>query len=95
MKSNARKAIEYAEKNGWGDCGTPVGKQRANQLAKGEKISVETIKRMRNYLIRHEGDLDSSKSYSDGCGKLMYDSWGGRAALRWSESKLKELGILE
>jgi len=24
VKSNARKAIEYAQKNGWGSCGTPV-----------------------------------------------------------------------
>lgn len=94
VKNNAKKALEWAEKNGWGSCGTDVGKQRANQLAKGEAISIETIKRMRSYLIRHEGDLDSSSSFSDGCGYLMYQAWGGKAGLRWAESKLKELELL-
>jgi hypothetical protein len=95
VKSNARKVLEWTEKNGWGSCGTPVGKARANQLANGEKISVDTIKRMYSYLSRHEVDLEKSKSYSDGCGKLMYDSWGGKAALGWSRNKLRELGLLE
>lgn len=94
VKNNAKRVLEWTEKNGWGSCGTGVGKQRANQLANGEKISVETIKRMYSYLSRHEVDLETSKSYSDGCGKLMYDSWGGKAALGWSRNKLRELGLL-
>ena len=40
---NAKIALRYAEENGWGSCGTAVGKQRANQLAKGEPISRDTI----------------------------------------------------
>ena len=94
VKNNAKGVLEYAEKNGWGSCGTPVGKQRANQLASGEAISLETIKRMYSYLSRHEADLNSSKSYGDGCGKLMYDAWGGKAALGWSRNKLRQLGEL-
>lgn len=94
VKNNAKRALEWADKNGWGSCGTPVGKQRANQLSKGEPISVETIKRMYSYVSRHEVDLENSKSYSDGCGKLMMDSWGGLAAGRWAKSKLKELGLI-
>jgi len=94
VKGNAKRVLEYAEKNGWGNCGTPVGKQRANQLANGEAISVETIKRMYSFLSRHEVDLQSSKSYGDGCGKLMYDAWGGKAALGWSRNKLRQLGLL-
>lgn len=93
VKNNAKRALEWAEKNGWGSCGTGVGKQRANQLANGKPISVSTIKRMASYLQRHAKDLDASKSYEDGCGKLMYDSWGGKAGLRWAESKLNELGL--
>jgi hypothetical protein len=38
VKNNAKRALEYANTNGWGSCGTPVGKQRANQLAKGEPL---------------------------------------------------------
>ena len=95
VRSNARNVLDWVEKNGWGSCGTDVGKQRANQLANGEAISLDTIKRMYSYLSRHEADLDASSGYSDGCGKLMYDAWGGKAGLRWAGSKLKELGEIE
>lgn len=95
VKANAKRVLEYVEQNGWGSCGTPVGKVRANQLANGEPISVDTIQRMYSYLTRHEVDLETSTSYSDGCGKLMYDSWGGKSALSWSRNKLRELGMIE
>jgi HK97 family phage prohead protease len=91
VRNNAKRVLKYVEENGWGPCGTDVGKQRANQLANGEAVSVDTIKRMFSYLSRHEVDLESSSSYSDGCGLLMYDAWGGKAALVWSRNKLNEL----
>jgi hypothetical protein len=91
VKNAAKRAVDYAEKNGWGSCGTAVGKTRASQLAKGENISVDTIKRMYSYLSRHKSDLSSSKGYDDGCGKLMYDSWGGEAALKWAERKIESI----
>ena len=91
VKNAAKRALDYADKNGWGGCGTDVGKQRANQLAKGENISVDTVKRMYSYLSRHKVDLQSSKSYEDGCGARMYDSWGGESGLKWAETKLKQL----
>ena len=91
VKNNAKAVLDYVAENGWGACGTDVGKQRANQLAKGEPISFDTVKRMYSYLSRHEVDLDSSKVYGDGCGKLMYDAWGGKSALSWAESKIKQV----
>jgi hypothetical protein len=90
VKNNAKAVLKYVEENGWGSCGTEVGKVRANQLAKGEAISLDTVKRMYSYLSRHEGDLESSKGYGDGCGKLMYDSWGGKSALAWAKSKINQ-----
>jgi hypothetical protein len=91
VKNNAQAVLKYVEENGWGSCGTEVGKIRANQLANGEPISLDTVKRMYSYLSRHEVDLDSSKGYGDGCGKLMYDSWGGKSALSWSQSKINQV----
>ena len=88
VKNNAKRALKWAEENGWGSCGTGVGKQRANQLANGEAISLATIKRMYSYLSRHAPDLNSSKSYEDGCGKLMYDAWGGKSALSWAKTRI-------
>ena len=89
VKNNARSALKYAEENGWGSCGTPVGKIRANQLANGEAISLDTIKRMYSFLSRHKENAEKSKGYGDGCGQLMYDAWGGASALSWAESKIK------
>jgi len=91
VKNNAQNALDWAEENGWGSCGTPVGKQRANQLSNGEPISVETIKRMYSFLSRHQENAKASKGYGDGCGQLMYDAWGGASALSWAESKLKQI----
>jgi hypothetical protein len=91
VKNNAQNALDWAEENGWGSCGTPVGKQRANQLANGEPISVETIRRMYSFLSRHKENAETSKGYGDGCGQLMYDAWGGASALSWAESKLRQI----
>jgi len=87
-KANAQRAIDYAEENGWGDCGTPVGKTRANQLAKGENISEDTIARMSAF-ARHKGN--STTPYGEGCGKLMWDAWGGTEGIEWAQKKLKSI----
>lgn len=85
---NARVALRWAEKNGWGSCGTPVGKARANQLAKGEKISRDTIARMAAFARHLKWD---DKKLGDGCGKLMVLAWGGREGIEWAKRKLKEI----
>lgn len=85
---NAKTALRYAEKNGWGDCGTDVGKQRANQLAKGEPISEDTIARMASF-ERHR--QNSTKELGDGCGRLMWLAWGGDEGIEWAQRKLEQI----
>jgi hypothetical protein len=85
---NAKIALRYAEENGWGNCGTPVGKARANQLANGENISRETISRMASF-ARHKEN--SQKELGDGCGRLMWLSWGGDAGIEWAQRKLEQI----
>jgi hypothetical protein len=46
---------------------------------------------MYSYLSRHKVDLQSSKSFEERCGYLMYMAWGGESALGWAERKLKQL----
>lgn len=87
-RENAQIALNWAEKNGWGDCGTPVGKARANQLAKGEPISRDTIARMAAF-ERHR--QNSQKALGDGCGRLMWQAWGGDEGIAWAQNKLKEI----
>jgi len=85
---NAKIALRYAEENGWGDCGTPVGKARANQLANGENISEETIARMAAFERHRE---NSQKELGDGCGRLMWLAWGGDAGVEWAQRKLEQI----
>jgi hypothetical protein len=85
---NAKIALRYAEENGWGDCGTPVGKIRANQLANGEAISRDTIARMAAF-ERHR--QNSQKELGDGCGRLMWLAWGGDAGIEWAQRKLEQI----
>jgi hypothetical protein len=92
VSNNAQKGIELNKKIK-NKCATQIGKVRAQQLAKKEPITVETIKRMFSYLSRageyyKEGDTEA-------CGTISYLLWGGKAGLRWSGSKLKELDLLE
>lgn len=86
IRQNAQAALDWIEKTGNPNgCMTQVGKVRAQQLAQGKPISIETVKRMKSYISRHKVDLQSSKSYEDGCGKLAMDAWGGVEALPWVE----------
>lgn len=92
VKNNAKRGIELNEKVN-NKCATQVGKVRAQQLAKGEAITVETIKRMFSYLSRAQEYYDESDTKA--CGTISYLLWGGKAGLRWAGSKLKELDLLE
>jgi hypothetical protein len=85
---NAKIALRYAEENGWGSCGTAVGKQRANQLAKGEPISEDTIARMAAF-ERHRQNSD--KELGDGCGRLMWLAWGGDEGIAYAKRKLEQI----
>lgn len=85
---NAKIALRYAEENGWGDCGTAVGKARVNQLANGEAISEDTIARMASF-ARHKEN--SNKELGDGCGRLMWLAWGGDAGVEWASRKLEQI----
>ena len=92
VKNNAKKGIELNKKVN-NKCATDVGKIRAQQLAQGKPISKETIKRMYSYLSRAEEYFNPSDN--EACGTISYYLWGGKAGLRWSKSKLKELGEIE
>jgi len=87
---NAKIALRWAEENGWSDCGTPVGKARANQLANGESLSRDTIARMASF-ERHR--QNSTRELGDGCGRLMWLAWGGDEGIEWAQRKLKEIDI--
>lgn len=86
--NNAKRALKWAEENGWGECGTAVGKARANQLANKENISRDTIARMASFKRQQQ---NKDVPYSEGCGGLMWDAWGGTSGVEWAINKLKQI----
>lgn len=90
----AKQGIKRNEEIG-NKCATQVGKVRAQQLANGEAVSIDTIKRMRSFLIRQKDNYELAQSRKDyyACGYISYLLWGGPAALPWAEKKLRQAGI--
>lgn len=76
ITDTAVRAKKWVDENGYGSCMTPVGKQRLNQLANREPLSLLTLKRMKAFGSRHKTDWESSKSFEEGCGYLALASWG-------------------
>ena len=92
VANNAKRGIELNKKVN-NRCATQVGKVRAQQLARKEKLSVQTIKRMYSYLSRAEEYYKTGDT--EACGYISYLLWGGKSAKSWAESKLKSLDQLE
>ena len=88
-RSAARRAIKFKEDGKATGAGTAVGWTRAGQLARGETISLSTVKRMYSYFSRHEVDKkgkDWGNSANPSNGYIMWLAWGGDAGYSWSRS---------
>ena len=86
--NNAKRALKYKADNADNKCGTSVGWARANQLAKRENISRDTIARMASFK-RHQQHKDVP--YDKGCGGIMWDAWGGTSGVEWAIKKLDQI----
>jgi len=87
MKSAAKRAIRWKEQGKATGAGTAVGWTRAGQLARGETLSLSTVKRMYSFFSRHEVDKKGKDFYNTSNpsnGRIMWDAWGGDAGFSWS-----------
>ena len=96
VQNAAKRALEAREK------ATPsrramtrVGLARANQLAKGENVSEQTLRRMVSYLSRAKDNYQRAKSKGlsaeDSPAIQAYLGWGGSSALTWARKELNKL----
>jgi hypothetical protein len=86
-RSAARRAIKFKEDGKANGAGTAVGWTRAGQLARGESLSLSTVKRMYSYFSRHEVDKkgkDWGNTANPSNGYIMWLAWGGDAGYAWS-----------
>lgn len=97
---NAQKAIDWKEKYGRDEvpAGTPVGWARAHQLAKGEKISADTVKRMSAF-NRHRKNSKIAPEHKDepwkDNGYVAWLIWGGDEGVDWAIEKSKEIDAMK
>lgn len=93
MANNAKRGLKMREESTPSNRGgAQIGLQRANQFAKREGVSLDTVMRTYQFLSRHR------KNYKPGentPGTQAYLLWGGPAALTWALSILKKEGVID
>ena len=95
-KKNAQLAIDWKEKYGRDkvEAGTAVGWARANQLAKGENISGDTVKRMASF-NRHRKNSTIAPEFKEtpwlDKGYVSWLIWGGDEGVDWALEKSKTI----
>lgn len=96
-QDNARRGLELRRKHGRGGMSTSEageegigsGVQRAVNLARGDNLSLDTLKMMRGFFDRHQQHRDSRhKDGSPGAGAIAWLLWGGDEGRAWAERTL-------
>ena len=96
MKKAAEKALKArAELPKSRKAGTYVGLARANQLVKGENLSLNTLVRMRSFLLRHRENYERAvkAKLNNSNSKVIQavNLWGGMRALTWLNTTINAL----
>ena len=95
VREAARRALAWIDEGKAGSGFTGVGRARANQLAAGKSLSLDTMKRMKSFFSRHEVDKKAlgfsrgEKGYPS-AGRVAWDAWGGDAGFAWAEAMVAE-----
>jgi len=84
----AQRALDWIAEGKAGSGFTDTGRARASQLARGDAVSVDTVKRMNSYLARHEVDrqaegFNAGERGYPSPGRVAWDAWGGDPGQRW------------
>ena len=88
----AKRALEVRETKPPSQRGmTPVGIARARDLQNGVKLSPDTVKRMLNFLTRHEVDKKGATWDEQGKGWQAWNGWGGDAGYAWARKVVGQI----
>jgi hypothetical protein len=88
----AKRALDVRETKPPSQRGmTPVGIARARDLQNGVKLSPDTVRRMLNFLTRHEVDKKGATWGEQGKGWQAWHGWGGDAGFSWAKKVVGQM----
>lgn len=96
VRSAAKRGLEMRKKHGRGGLdnkeaskqGIGSGVQRASDLANGENVSLDTVKRMHAFFSRHQ--KNKGKEGDTSAGRIAWLLWGGDAGRSWAKKILDQ-----
>ena len=96
VQEAAQRALDWIAEGHAGDGFTDTGRARAAQLARGDGVSEETVRRMAAFLARHapSKDAEGFSAGEDGFpspGRVAWDAWGGDPAVAWTRDVIAGL----
>lgn len=88
-RAEAQRGLDWVEEGHGGDGLEAATIGRARSMARGEARSPETVRRMRDFFNRHQGDKRATgfRPGEDGFpspGRVAWALWGGDAGWRWA-----------
>ena len=91
VQEAAQRALDWIAEGHAGSGFTDVGRARAAQLARGDNVSEDTIRRMASFFARHSVNIGTEgwNAGEDGFpspGRVAWDAWGGDPGRTWAES---------
>ena len=106
MAANARRGLEMrknaSDSNKGGLTTEEAGKQgigsgvaRAASIANRDKLSPETVRRMKAFFDRHSAYKHKHESEPEGKAKQSWLLWGGDAGYTWAKSKVEQMNRAE
>jgi len=88
----AKRALDVRETKPPSQRGmTAVGIARARDLQNGVKLSPDTVRRMLNFLTRHEVDKKGATWDEQGKGWQAWHGWGGDAGFSWARKVVGQM----
>lgn len=92
----ARRALEVRADKPPSQRGmTPVGISRARDLANGETLSPDTVRRMLAFFTRHEVDKQGSTWDEQGKGWQAWHGWGGDPGFAFARKVVKQMNTAD
>lgn len=94
MVTEAQRGLDWRDEFGRG--GTEIGIARARDIVNRRNLSPDTVKRMKAFFDRHEGDKQG-EGFSPGedgypsNGRIAWALWGGDAGYSWSRQRVESM----